>query len=585
MLELSNRKALTEVLFPKPGYELKECVILTYSADVYALSRIILALNGLVCDGNEEEVKQRINILIRQTLKKRNIHVFINKTGYSCNESKVSPIMKTIDDLICEINYKGGSFHPKLIIAKYNEKNCTKHSYYILICGSKNITESEFIESGMVLEGVSKKRVNAFSAEVEKFISGTVDKKNQSIAGFLYDLKYVKFEEDEIEFVSQIPNRNEIGTLGIMDGADKVAIISPFVDDAWSENFIETKAREKILISTKHALDGLKAETFEIFGKNIFYMVEEKGEVDEQESSVTETFTRLHSKIFFIEKGKKKYMLVGSANATSRAWNGVNAECLIKVVSNYGINDLKKEFIYEVKRDRILRGYLRRYDVKNRVSNVKEKKMRQRELRLIEFIKSLNFSLYINKDNEVIVRTTTGDSNSGNFCNMIEYDLAMKVEGCTKYNGIISNSGSLIAEQKFGKIERHLLGDFIRITHILSDTAIYVKADTSAINYKTERLRYINRDTIKDDQSFAEQLQYILDKKAHGHIKYGKKGKKGWHNKKIDYLDIFPLDKLLSMIDRENIQEVEELISIYRPKNTLPEYIEIISAHYRKGKA
>ena len=140
----------------------------------------------------------------------------------------------------------------------------------------------------------------------------------------------------------------------------EAVIVSPFLGKTFVERV--TKGFEKVaLISTRREIElKLDEKIVTSLQPNLFY-------VNDDASAEVTTRLSLHAKLYFFETSDSQQMLIGSANASRNAWQGINSEAMLSFPFGIKKSSFLEDFIHKSKSE--LHPWIERYlpeDWKNR---------------------------------------------------------------------------------------------------------------------------------------------------------------------------------------------------------------------------
>ncbi len=322
-LEYSNGIA------PPDGYELKYAVGTTYSLDLEALLLIPIAMiyASHIEKANGDLTWETISALSEVSNK---IDIFCHK-GAIHNPKKNNTLFAFWEQSIHEVQMDSHlqSFHPKVWIMQFENKN--KEQLYKLFVTSKNLTASGDWDIAYSTEGAVVKEIQPDNKPLIEFVEYLMPKMSNKIPiDFLSNLDKVIFEKpvgwDKQMFFPIGISKEHINPV-TKKKLDELLVISPFLDKTTVKELL--KNNESVhLCSTQKSLDDIEASNFGTSNYAFNPIIEMLSndetmfdEVDEQLLSLA-----MHAKLFVGKKGDKIFWSVGSANATSPAFEARNIE-------------------------------------------------------------------------------------------------------------------------------------------------------------------------------------------------------------------------------------------------------------------
>ncbi|WP_442510548.1 hypothetical protein SH528x_002173 [Novipirellula sp. SH528] len=115
--------------------------------------------------------------------------------------------------------------------------------------------------------------------------------------------------------------------------------------------------------------------------------------VNDDSSSDVSTQLSLHAKLFLLERGQERSMLIGSANASHSAWEGPNCEAMMSFDPSIKASQFVQQFVLQ---DDKCRPWIEQYtfdDWENREDETDEEKIGNLIGAIQKLLKSLRFSL------------------------------------------------------------------------------------------------------------------------------------------------------------------------------------------------
>jgi hypothetical protein len=342
-------------LRPDRGWSVRVALLTAYSADPIAIGATLLAMTGRNGDsgsGNAAdfaESVERMRDRLRVIVQRGRLH---RRTG-------MPKVTGVLDQFIVEQPYDEDreSWHPKLALVGY-EGPAGEHSWRFWI-GSRNLTPSRDLDLGMLIEGETRRRKGARPlpdlpgigerlarlAALDGFPASVLDKELRTIL-------WRAPEEIEIDAVRLRVAGDPPASPLPVGGVDRIIAISPFLCSA----FVKTMAgwgdarTERVLLTTVPAVRGLQLESKAMLKSvrllalappepepDIAEPVTDAGRpVSAPAATTSDADTEaeppplgLHAKLFVFWTKASVKIVMGSANATDRAWSGRNTEATV----------------------------------------------------------------------------------------------------------------------------------------------------------------------------------------------------------------------------------------------------------------
>lgn len=334
-------------LRPERGETVRLALFATYSVDLSAIAAMLLALigrnndkgSGAAIDFAEavDQLRDRVRIIIQR--------------GRIARPIALPRVAGILDQFVVEQTHdeRVRSWHPKIALVAYGSpKGLTRWRLWV---GSRNLTRSQDLEVGILLDGHPKRGKGRTRLEGIGNLGANLAK----VAGRL-DASTISEELDAVWW--EAPQGFQLRALmnGLAEGValaveppagaiDGITIVSPFL----SPDFLKEAARwgpegARTLVSSMPALVDMANRSgapLAAFSNVLAYAapdetIEEKApdafqpsppEDDEAEPQPL----ALHAKLVAFHQGDTTIVRVGSANATGRAWLGQNSEVMVEL--------------------------------------------------------------------------------------------------------------------------------------------------------------------------------------------------------------------------------------------------------------
>ena len=384
MFEPENRENLLEILRPPSGYSLSAAVGTTYGMDFLALTSAMLTLAG--CDAEEEapaRIADSLKALIRLSDR---VRVFVNSAQIGLPKGQEdSRLLIMYDRVVRYIWLENGSFHPKVWVLKYEARQTPemvgKPVIVRLICGSRNMTRSHYWELFTCLEGVEgeagKDEIGpSVAAFLRKVAASGKDASASPVLEILESLPRVEFlsrkrareTNKSCQFLWGWPEAKRL-TQYLPRNGRRALILSPFVRETFLRKVIASHT-QVMLISTQTDLDKIgDRELLAQFGQNLYVLVPH--EVDDGVCGLDS----LHAKLYIWEEDGGISLHLGSANASSKAWEGGNCEAMVAFSPGISIDQFQAQFLFD--REGNLQPWIERYQP-SPYAETEEEKIEQR---------------------------------------------------------------------------------------------------------------------------------------------------------------------------------------------------------------
>ena len=333
-------------LRPDRGWTVTLGLFATYSAEMFAVAATLLALIGRQ-NGRGSGAGVHVIDAVDQL---RHCVRIMAQAGRIAPPENLPRIAGIFDQFIIDVPFPEAdhSWHPKIALVRYSSPVMADR--WRLWIGSRNLTGSRDLEAGLLLDGSPAKRTGATKLPgVGDLGRQLADRAN--IAGFdpaaigkvLDELRWSAPPGVKLKQVELFPGSGDRPYAPPSGEIDRIIVISPFL----CPKFVERAGRwgsattRRTLISTEPAIrevgafkrarierfaDLLVFETPELFAPPELETVG-----DDKANEIEVEPISLHAKLLAFEQADGNRLIIGSANATERAWSGRNAEVFATV--------------------------------------------------------------------------------------------------------------------------------------------------------------------------------------------------------------------------------------------------------------
>ena len=325
----------------EPGYRVDFAVGTTYSLDLETFISLPFSL-GFLEEPDEVMKQSPTYIFAALRLCSDRLAVFCNfsdikvppkdyKVYCALMEGSVFPVNVTRKDQIV-------NFHPKVWVVKQTRLE-KEESLLRVIVMSRNLTRDGSLDCACVLTGkVGSRRASKeaqarhkplgdFLKFLGKYVSDSKKERVMELAGDVLCVERFDVDGpyDDYAFLPMgIRGYSGEDELKHILWSKKVAVVSPFLDDATLRQFDEK--REDALLVTQEM--SISQTAVDVFGKDNIYTMNPGMTDNELEESVD-----LHAKMYFSTRwdgGWKNYLYLGSTNATRNGFSS-NVEFLMRL--------------------------------------------------------------------------------------------------------------------------------------------------------------------------------------------------------------------------------------------------------------
>ncbi|MCF4130047.1 phospholipase D family protein [Methylobacterium sp. SyP6R] len=340
-------------LRPAPGWDVDLALFATYSLDLSALGAALLAL----CGRNDGNGSGSIADFAQAVEALRGRARFMVQRGRIARPSRLPVLAGILDQFVVEIPYdeERRSWHPKAALVRYA---CDRGTMWRLWLGSRNLTRSADLDVGLLLESTTGRRKGgrrvAGIGTVGQLLAGRSGLPDLNVDAVVVELEAARWLSPEGVEVTRIDVADEgagMRQAPAQGSFDAITVVSPFLDatflrrvGAWGD-----EGTRRTLVSTRQALtaaaqarssplhrfDRILALDAPIPPLDVADDAASPAPLDDADPQTPS----LHAKLFCFERNGKATLLVGSANATSRAWEGRNAELLAELTGGAALTE------------------------------------------------------------------------------------------------------------------------------------------------------------------------------------------------------------------------------------------------------
>ncbi len=359
MLEPNHRVILTEQLRPPAGYRLESAVATTFTLDLETALVLPLAF----ASHELRSAKDPIATLEAVRSAAERVDVF-GQSGQIIAPQRASDLMAFLEPMLHPVRppRRGFLFHPKVWFLRFTAEGAEDR--YRLLCSTRNLVDSNAWDATLTLEG----RMDYLRLDSNLPLT--------SFLRYLPRLTVTPMDEERAKRVNDLARRarriiwdappdvqdmafHALGVPHLESNIDfsgsKHLVISPFCNDEGVRH-VTGRNRRAMLVSTPEALDSLSPEVVDRLrpsGADTLFTLDPSvrqdlaPEDDEDRTPGPELpeLYGLHAKITILERNRgETHVFVGSANATSAAYNG-NVEFLVELIGRkkfLGVDTLMK---------------------------------------------------------------------------------------------------------------------------------------------------------------------------------------------------------------------------------------------------
>jgi len=349
-----SRTEWTALVRPPEGYRLDSAIGTTYSLDFTALTAVLLA--SLDQQSNQESWKDRAHLIQAITRAGDRVRVLVNRGQIHTAVRASNKLFALFDQVVEEVRYKDGSFHPKVWVLKYIARRAVdaqakpvgpRETIYRLICTSRNLTLASTWEAVVCLDGsiadTNDGTSNPVGRSVASFFETVRDGRPmpKGIELLLKELRRVTFSVEgskavqSCDFLWQSPGTRPLEAL--VTRGKTALMVSPFIGSAFLEA-LAGRFKTVIVVSCQQQLDACWDKIQRVIPLKNVWVVKA---TDSGDGSEDARALDLHAKILFCEYAGSAgaetttEAWIGSANASARAWGlgtaaPMNCEAMVR---------------------------------------------------------------------------------------------------------------------------------------------------------------------------------------------------------------------------------------------------------------
>ncbi len=343
MLSPETRRLFTDFLSPPAGMTFSSGVAATYSLDLLTLLAVPLQLALPVV--GESDVTDGVALLDSLRRVADNFRVFCER-GRMLVPRGNHILYSMLEDVVVEVDPPpGGSFHPKVWLLRFVDSSGDLPDVFRLMVSSRNITSDNSWDAAVVLDG---KLGDSFLSSSSSSYSSSSS--NLPLVAFIRSLCGMAHDEvssvtaSVVDSIASLVDSVEwelpqgcfkliFHLLGPGHGgwlpppSSSLVVVSPFLSD-WALNALaRTSTAPLAVVSRSVAFNGVSSDSF---GASL--VLHEAAETDDGDDVSGSGEIGLHAKVYLFREWYNTHVVLGSANATTRALRGANVEFMVEVV-------------------------------------------------------------------------------------------------------------------------------------------------------------------------------------------------------------------------------------------------------------
>ena len=339
MLAPDSRALLLDALRPPPGHSLDHAVATTFTLDLETALMVPLAFAGFRFDDQPDPVE------VMEALRGMSgrLDIFCQAGAISAGKWP-SDLLALLENVIHVVRRPrpGHIFHPKTWVLRFLDRS--QEPSYRLIVLSRNLTGDRSWDAILWFDGQPEGQPYESNEPLARFVTALPGlavtplprARRAALVALAEELRRVNWD---LPAGVREARFHPIGLPGLRPfpveehfSGDRSLAIAPFVREGALRRLLRTEAGQAaVLVSRGEELDALPPgvlERLDVY--ELDPMASLSGDDDEEDTSQT-FLTRLHAKLFVVERARLAHLFVGSANATD-AGLGDNIEFLCELI-------------------------------------------------------------------------------------------------------------------------------------------------------------------------------------------------------------------------------------------------------------
>ena len=349
--------SLFEQLKPPVGYETTFAIGTTYSVDLLTATAALIALDGRARDQLPSDAASAVRALRR--LRGR-VHVVAQQGCVHGSARLHRGIQGLLDSFIVTVPFDlaKSTFHPKVwCVQQRPARNREGSDRWLLVVGSRNLTLHESWDLGVAMDGSPSTKGNV--PGVQGFLEHVCDLAGIARPRALTQVDTIEWSPppsvDGVRFAWHAGDGVARSTvdghpwLGVPIGTRMLAL-SPFVDRYPARELARVSSHlgrdDKLLLAGEPDLIRTARESSALLELNphVVDVVRDDEPADggdaEGDSEDLRPNRGLHAKVLATwDTYRRARLVVGSANLTTRAWNGHNCEAWLLLETRHDVVD------------------------------------------------------------------------------------------------------------------------------------------------------------------------------------------------------------------------------------------------------
>jgi len=342
MLSPDTRRLFTDFLSPPLGMVFASGVAATYSLDILTLLAVPLQLALPVV--GDSEITDGVALLDSLRRVTGSLRVFCER-GRMLAPRENHILYSMLEEVVVEVDPpSGGSFHPKVWLLRFIDPSGDLPDVFRLMVSSRNITSDNSWDAAVVLDGKLGSASSGSAVSSSSFSSS-----NSPLTVFLRSLcgmahvgvssVTASLVESLASMVDSVEWELPPGCFGLFfhllgpghggwmpPWSSSLVVVSPFLSEWAVKSLAATSAVPLAVVSRTFAFTSVSCDSF---GSRL--VLHEAAETDEGDDVYGAGEIGLHAKVYVYREWYNTHVVVGSANATTRALKGMNIEFMVEV--------------------------------------------------------------------------------------------------------------------------------------------------------------------------------------------------------------------------------------------------------------
>lgn len=385
LLSPRRRDLLMDALRPPSGYELDRAVGTCFSLDLNSALLVPLAFALFDWESSEEGEGDPAAVLAAAQTQAEKMSIY-------CEAGRIAPAVRAPKviaylegSLRTVVPPSRGAFHPKVWVLRFTPSDDGGDAHHRVLCLSRNLTFDRSWDTIVRLEQAPQGEIKDTKPLVRflRYLDELSPSEHaRELAASVAKVAFVPPAGfDGLALRPLLPGKEDDP---LVDGGDRLLIVSPFIDQARLEKLASRWNRLE-LASRPETLDRVEPEVLNsLAGVFAFDSLDQAEPTPTADERVAEAIglSGLHAKIHCGSSGSDGLLLIGSANSTTAAFER-NVEFCVELRGPAGRIGPKR-LIEERKDGSTLRALLQPYPVGHEVT---EKSEQERELERLDEIR------------------------------------------------------------------------------------------------------------------------------------------------------------------------------------------------------